>query len=73
MLKKIVKLDVVVNDRQYQFLCDEDSPIDHIKEVLFQLQKYIGQIEDDSKNQMAANKSADPAVPESPKEEIINE
>lgn len=54
MLKNIIKLELQVAEKTYQFLCDNDSPIEHIKEVLFQLQKYIGQCEDNAKAQLAA-------------------
>lgn len=32
-------------------MCDQDSPLHHVKEALFQFQKYIGQIEDQVKAQ----------------------
>ncbi len=51
MLVNISKLEVVVEGRTYSFLCNNDSPLAHIKEVLFQYQKYIGQIEDNVKAQ----------------------
>ncbi len=51
MLKNIVKLECQVGEKIYQLLCDNDSPIEHLKEVLFQFQKYIGQIEDNVKAQ----------------------
>ncbi len=72
MLKNIVKLEFQVLDRVYHFLCDNDSPIEHIKEALFQCQKYVGSLEDQIKAQMAAQKSAESVV-EEPKEEIVNE
>ncbi len=57
MLKNIVKLEFMVADRIYHFLCDNDSPLEHIKEALFQCQKLIGQIEDNIKSQLEAQKA----------------
>jgi hypothetical protein len=57
MLKNIVKLEIMLADKIYQFLCDNDSPLEHIKEALFQCQKLIGQIEDNIKSQLEAKKA----------------
>jgi hypothetical protein len=46
MLKNISKLEFQISDKSYHFLCDQDSPIDHVKEALFQFSKFIGQFED---------------------------
>lgn len=54
MLKNIVKIEFLINDKIYQFLCDNDAPLEHVKEALFQCQKYIGQIEDNLKSKVAA-------------------
>lgn len=54
MLKNITKLECAVNEKIYQFLCDQDSPIEHVKEALFQFGKYIGQIEDNIRQSQAA-------------------
>lgn len=76
MLKNIARLEFIVMDRVYHFVCDNDSPIEHIKEALFQCQKYVGALEDQIKAQMAAQDSAsnesgaDPIVPEVPLEVI---
>ena len=64
MLKNIVKLEFMIADKVYYFLCDNDSPIEHIKEAIFQIQKYIGQVEDNVKAQLAAQKEAEEKKPE---------
>ena len=51
MLKNISKLEIQIAEKVYQLLCDSDSPIHHVKEALFQFQKYIGHIEDKAKEQ----------------------
>lgn len=57
MLKNISKLEYKIGERLYQLILDNDSPIDHVKEALFQFQKYIGQIEDQVKAQQLAQQS----------------
>ncbi len=74
MLKNISKLEVQVNDKIFQLLCDADSPIASVKESLFQFQKYIGQVEDQIKavkdqEEAAKAASAVVAVDEAPKPE----
>jgi hypothetical protein len=60
MIKNIVRLEFTVMDKVYHFTCDPDSPIEHIKEAIFQIQKYIGQVEDNIKAQMAAQAAVPP-------------
>ncbi len=71
MLKNIVKLEVQVAEKMYCFLCDNDSPIDHVKEAIFQITKIVGDIE---ANLIAAKKEqeAKPAEAQA-QEEIANE
>jgi len=59
MLKNIVKLEFKIVDKVYHFLCDNDSPIEHIKEALFQCQKYVGALEDNIKAQLEAQKESE--------------
>ena len=56
MLKNITRIELQVGTRTYQFTCDMDSPLAEVKEAVFQLQKYIGQIED--QHRIAAEKKA---------------
>jgi len=51
MLKNISRLECIVNDKIFHLFCDMDSPLDCVKEALFQFQKYIGQVEDAVKKQ----------------------
>jgi len=51
MLKNLAKLEIILENRTYQLLLEADSPLQHVKEILFQFQKYIGQIEDAAKAQ----------------------
>jgi hypothetical protein len=49
MLKNIVRLDEKVNNKDYTLICDNDSPLPDVKEALFQMLKYVGQLEDAAK------------------------
>ncbi len=53
----------MIAERAYHFVCENDAPIEHIKEALFQCQKYIGQVEDNIKAQLAAQAAASAAPP----------
>lgn len=69
MLKNLTQLELTIGDKVYQFTCAPDSPLEHIKEVLFQFQKYVGQIEDNIKAQKAQQASKTDIQPEI-KEEV---
>lgn len=49
MLKNISSLAIKIGERTYQLLCDIDSPLHEVKDVLFQFMKYVGQVEDNAK------------------------
>lgn len=71
MLKNLSKLEVQVGEKVYQLLCDMDSPLEHVKEALFQFQKYIGQIEDNVKAQQAQKEAEQTPKPVEDKIEQI--
>ena len=54
MIKNISKIEVVVGEKTYQLLCELDSPIEHVKEAIFQMGKFVGQIEDNIRKSQAA-------------------
>lgn len=60
MLKNITKLEHFIENRAYQLLCDNDSPIPHIKEAIYQFMKYVGNVEDYQKA-VKAKEEADAA------------
>ena len=72
MLKNLCRLESKVNDRTVHLYCDNDAPLEYVKESLFQFLKYIGQIEDQVKAQQEAAKAQSEIVPE-PKEEVKEE
>jgi len=72
MLKNIVKLIAKVNERDIELLCDNDCPIDHLKEAIFQFTKFIAQIEENVKAQQEKAKAeAEAKSSEEPKIEPI--
>jgi len=70
MLKNITKLELQLNNRNFQLLCDNDSPIADIKEILFQFQKFVGQIEDQIKSKQEAEKAQEENKVEPIQEEV---
>lgn len=61
MLKNISQLEHKIGDKVYHLFCDQDSPLDHVKEALFQFLKFVGQVEDQVKSQQAQS-PAQPAA-----------
>ena len=63
----LTKLEFKVANKVYQLICDPDSPLEHVKEALFQFTKYVGAIEDAIKAQQAKDAAekaqAQPAAP----------
>lgn len=68
MLKHLAKLEFVIENKVYQFLCDQDAPIPHVKEALFKFLQFAGQIEDAAK--MQAETKEDPAPSQEQAEEL---
>jgi hypothetical protein len=67
MLKNLSQLEHSIENRVCRFICDNDTPINIVKESLFQFQKYIGQIEDMAKQQQQEEPPQD--IKEEPKSE----
>lgn len=64
MLSNLVQLTHTVENKACQFICANDTPINVIKEALFQFQKFIGTVEDQAKAQQEAQKQASVPAPE---------
>lgn len=80
MLKNVTQLEVIIDNKIARFTCDMDTPVNVVKEMLFQFQKYVGQIEDqarasqeEAKNQEEEKASEEKPSEEKVAEEIINE
>lgn len=57
MLKNICRLESIVENRTGHFLCDNDTPLHIVKEMLFQFQKWVGALEDSIKAQKQKEES----------------
>lgn len=76
MLSNLAQLTHVIEGKVFNFSCANDAPLAFIKEALFQMQKYVGQIEDAAiaqkkaaEEEKAAQVAVEPApVSEAPKE-----
>lgn len=49
MLSYLAKLEVKVNDKSYQLICDTDSPLDNVKVALNAFLQHVQKIEDEVK------------------------
>ncbi len=45
MIKNKIKLESIVKDRVGHFVLDNDCPIDIVKDMIFQFQKYVEHVE----------------------------
>lgn len=74
MLKNLTRLEAQVAGKVYHLLCDQDSPIEHVKIALFEFVKYIGSIEDaaNAAQQKTQEVSKSDPFQEEPKVENVN-
>jgi len=70
MLKNIVKFEVQIGEKIYHLLCDNDSPINDVKEALFQITKAVAEVEQKitALNKQAQEESKPAEVPEQEEE-----
>lgn len=45
MQKQLTQLEAKIGEKTYQFVCDPDSPLAHVKEALFQFVKHVMDIQ----------------------------
>lgn len=69
MLKNLSGLTHKIGDKFYHLMCDLDSPINEIKDSLFEFLKYIGKIEDHVKSQQELKKDFQEPIKEETKVE----
>jgi len=60
MLKNLCSFEFINEKNECRIQCNNDAPIDFLKECMFQFQKYLGKIEDEAKAKQEANKPVDP-------------
>jgi len=68
MLKNLSSLEHKAGDKIYHFICDTDSPLNDVKDALFQFLKFVGQVEDTVKAQQEKMKAEADSQPK-PQEE----
>lgn len=69
MLKVVAQIECVIDGKIGRFILDQDTPTIVAKEMCFQFQKIIGQIEDNIKAQQEAAKAAEQPAEETKLEE----
>ena len=69
MQKNLTQLEYKIAEKVYRFICDPDSPLEHVKEALFQFAKYAGTVEDAIKAQQAQLPKPDLPVTDEVKQE----
>ncbi len=61
MIKNLSQVQVKVDNKDFYLLCDNDSTFPQVKEALFQLQKYVGSVEDELKAKQALTEAENKA------------
>ncbi len=46
MIKNLAQIELNVADKTYRLVCDQDSPINAVKEALFQFSSYVARLEE---------------------------
>jgi hypothetical protein len=72
MLKNMARLEQVIGGRVYHLFCDNDSPLNELKEALVQFLSYANQLEAAIKAQQEEQKNKEAevsVVAEEPKQE----
>lgn len=64
MLKNKSQLEFSLGSKVYHFICDQDSPLNDIKDALCSFLKYVGNVEDAVKAMQSSATSESP-TPES--------
>jgi len=72
MIRNLAQLEVMVGDKIYRLLCDQDSPIAAVKEALFQLSSYVAKIEEKVAEDAKKAEEEKAKVEQAPQEEVVN-
>lgn len=70
MLKNLVRLEHMVQDKVIHMYCDHDTSTTAIKEALCQFMKYVGMIEDQVKATLEASMGAESTPQSVPSDQI---
>jgi hypothetical protein len=69
MINNFSEIQVNIDSKICRFYVQQDMPLGNVKEALFQLQRYIGQIEENAKAQLESQENK---IEELPKENHVN-
>lgn len=72
MIKNLSQVQVKIDEKDFSLLCDNDSTFPQVKEALFQLQKYVGSVEDQLKAAQALAE-AEKNAPDAPQVNLDEE
>jgi hypothetical protein len=53
MLKNISKLECIIGEKPYQFLCEMDSPLSDVQKAIQEFQNFVNKIEETVKEEQA--------------------
>jgi len=70
MLKNLVRLESIVNEKVGHFLLENDCPIEVAEHMLLEFLQYLGKLKEQAKAQAAQH--APDIKPETPEPEIAN-
>jgi len=73
MIKNQAQFKDTIEEREFQFFCDNDAPTNLAKEFLFRCLKWIGQIEDAAKFQKEQTEKEQPQKIEPLQEKNLND
>lgn len=57
MLKNLIQIEHTIEGKTGRFICDNDTPFNIAKELLFQASKYLGQLEDQARANFEAQQA----------------
>lgn len=64
MIKNYTRLECMVNEKSAHFYCEMDTPLDVVKEMLFQFQKLVGHVEDQVRSNQEEQKKLEESFSE---------
>lgn len=70
MLNNLFCLKCDAKDKSSQFSCEMDTPLETVKEMLFQILKHVGQLEDQAREYQAQQQAAAIEASQEKQEEV---
>lgn len=69
MQKQLTQIEVKICDKVYQFICDPDSPLAHVKEALFHVIKHVISVQEKIESEKTSIPEQDAPIQEIKSEE----